>query len=960
MLGDTLDRIKQVADITDVIRATGYGDFPNGHKGTRYRGAHCVEGSALERSCIVDGVTHNWKCFRCGHGGDVVDWVLSAKYENNRTFFRDALSWLAALYDLEPSSDPVNLPQHGTYRLLTDLSWVWHTALMDNTEALKWVQDKWGLTKETIEHLRLGFGSSLADREDRADLVSAGVLDERGNQPMYGRIVFPYFKDGLVQWMSGRIPRDDTQDVKYMALFRTSHVYPILYNYDNARRCAEDTPLIFTEGLADAARAYQAGLRAVAPGGAQMFTSEMYDDTARLLTSATNYKYIIFDAESSGVGANSARNLARTLITFGSDPFIVDLPREEGVDKVDLCDFLNSQPPERLEAALDQAANGFEDRRPSTLPNILIDDCPKAPELDQLKQIMDVIAPFDDFIATRYLGQLREKTRSERTVLKKLLTAAQKKREKRVVNVDADYENPPFYAQDFIPLPELDLWRAHTCTFVPYRETVTSDGSETTKTVLKPVHVVTNMLHGGGWSLHEHKILNPTDEEDKKRVPARLILSDPSNAWSVTTKNPHSFMNFIEGKAPPVDFGALYKEVFSVFNDYIWFEEPKDKHILTLYVFLTYIYMGLPAVPYIHLFGPKNSGKSTTLTIISELAFNSTPSSTMSPAVMFRIAHSTRPTFLLDEAEKLRNPPAGSMDFELLSLCNGSYANSNQAQAIRCAPQDLQPEAFKTYGPKVLASIQSLKDTLSSRSIRIHCTSGSREHLRSLKDWSSDQVYLQGKFQNIRDQLRIWGITQFRSVRERYDAIDSERATFLLTRDRQLWRPLMAIADLVDEKRMFDYAVADEIVSVANDKIQRYKTEESIEDFGVVVLTTLYKTYKDRPETAGKVYRSKEQATYLCPARSVEAVMTQMLTDKTWADQYHGLDALYLLRQLRHVGAVPVGAKSKRIRSGGELVSVYPFNFDALEGYLRANEYIEMNDILDDVGTDPEKESDYV
>lgn len=123
-----------------------------------------------------------------------------------------------------------------------------------------------------------------------------------------------------------------------------------------------------------------------------------------------------------------------------------------------------------------------------------------------------------------------------------------------------------------------------------------------------------------------------------------------------------------------------------------------------------------PAYPYLALNGPKNSGKSTVLRVIQPLAFNMISTSDPTGASMFRLIHYTSCTVGIDEAERYHNPRDPGMQ-QIRQLLNSGYKQG--MPAIRITGEDMKPQAFDVYSPKILAAIMGLEDILASRCIAI-------------------------------------------------------------------------------------------------------------------------------------------------------------------------------------------------------------------------------------------------
>jgi hypothetical protein len=123
-----------------------------------------------------------------------------------------------------------------------------------------------------------------------------------------------------------------------------------------------------------------------------------------------------------------------------------------------------------------------------------------------------------------------------------------------------------------------------------------------------------------------------------------------------------------------------------------------------------------PAYPYLTLNGPKNSGKSTVLRLLQPLAFNMITTSDPTGPAMFRLIHQTGCTVGIDEAERYHNPKDPAM-MQIKQLLNSGYKHG--MPAIRLIGENMKPQTFDVYSPKVMAAIMGLEDVLASRCIAI-------------------------------------------------------------------------------------------------------------------------------------------------------------------------------------------------------------------------------------------------
>ena len=228
---------------------------------------------------------------------------------------------------------------------------------------------RYGLEPAFVEAMRIGYapadGSALLlhlmDRGySRDEIIGSGLVvpwqrtDENGgtrsgvSDLLRGRIVFPYLDADLrpvyfIGRMTDATPaRDDTTPAKYKKQ---------LVTIDGPREpicgvwsVSPGDPLIITEGITDCLAVLQAGRPCISPVTTR-FKREQAPEVAELVRRSGGPVYILNDNEESGEGGKGAANIAYNLISQaldGARVFIGSPPRPEGVEKVDLNDFLRS------------------------------------------------------------------------------------------------------------------------------------------------------------------------------------------------------------------------------------------------------------------------------------------------------------------------------------------------------------------------------------------------------------------------------------------------------------------------------------------------------------------------------------------------------------------------------------------------------------------------------------------
>jgi len=110
----------------------------------------------------------------------------------------------------------------------------------------------------------------------------------------------------------------------------------------------------------------------------------------------------------------------------------------------------------------------------------------------------------------------------------------------------------------------------------------------------------------------------------------------------------------------------------------------------------------------------KRCGKSRALDVIQIFVRRPISVSNVSAAALFRTTERYQPTLIADEGDTFMGGDKG----ELHGVYNSSWSRT-AAFVLRVVGDALEPKLFSTWGPKVIALIGALKDTMQDRSIVI-------------------------------------------------------------------------------------------------------------------------------------------------------------------------------------------------------------------------------------------------
>ncbi|CAN5743156.1 hypothetical protein BH23PLA1_BH23PLA1_34310 [soil metagenome] len=368
-----LAAIKGALDIVSLV-----GDYLPLHRaGSKYK-ALCPFHDDHHPSLELNTERQSFKCWSCGAGGDVFDFVMN--YE--RVEFPEAVRMLAerAGVVLEadlPGNSPGRPSRAGVSKteLLAVNAWaegVFAEALGRSAEARAYLQRR-GLSAESVARFRLGYAPEGRDwllTQGRragfdADLLEVAGLVGRGpdrtgapRDRFRGRLMFPIHDvRGRTIAFGGRIlPETERKWVeagrgvaKYLntpetLLFQKRRT---LYATDLARTVARQEGWVgVVEGYTDVIAAHQVGLSNVVG----TLGTALGDDHVPSLRRLAECVVLVFDGDEAGQKA-ADRGL-ELFLGNEIDAKVLALP--EGVDP---CDFLLSQGADAFRALLDRAAD---------------------------------------------------------------------------------------------------------------------------------------------------------------------------------------------------------------------------------------------------------------------------------------------------------------------------------------------------------------------------------------------------------------------------------------------------------------------------------------------------------------------------------------------------------------------------------------------------------------------------
>ncbi|TVR20159.1 MAG: hypothetical protein EA396_11075 [Anaerolineaceae bacterium] len=278
---------------------------------------------------------------------------------------------------------------------------------------------------------------------------------------------------------------------------------------------------------------------------------------------------------------------------------------------------------------------------------------------------------------------------------------------------------------------------------------------------------------------------------------------------------------FLQGET--VAPGGAFNAVHQQFTRFIDFRSWVESSVMALWAIGTYFYTMFPAYPYLALNGPKNSGKSTVLRVLQPIAFNMISTSDPTGPSMFRMIHYTSCTVGIDEAERYHNPRDPGMQ-QIRQLLNSGYKSG--MPAIRLVGEDMKPQAFDVYSPKIMAAIMGLEDILASRCIAIPMRRTDRKMPLIPPDFDGA---------SIRHQLYTLALSYHQSVYRNF--FERPELHKLTNRSGELWQPLIALAAFFEEEGGVDGLL--DAISQAAEWDEQLSEGKSLSDREEAVLQAL-------------------------------------------------------------------------------------------------------------------------
>ena len=339
----TIDRIIDTADVADVIS-----DFITLKKrGTNFLGL-CPFHNEKTPSFMVSSAKGIYKCFGCGKGGNVVNFVM----EHEHYSYVEALKYLAKKYNIEiaeKEETPEEIARRNSRESLMIVSAYAQKYCSDflwkenegRAVGLGYFRER-GMRDDMIKKFELGYSPNSKDAFTQAALkqgykmeylTETGLTIKRDDwirDRFGGRVMFPIHNvAGRVIGFGGRTLITDKKVAKYLNSPESDiyHKSRVLYGIFQAKRSISKLDKCFlVEGYTDVISFHHSGIENVVASSGTSLT----EDQIRLIARFTKNITVIYDGDQAGIKA-SLRGIDM-ILEQGINVKVVPLPDGEDPD----------------------------------------------------------------------------------------------------------------------------------------------------------------------------------------------------------------------------------------------------------------------------------------------------------------------------------------------------------------------------------------------------------------------------------------------------------------------------------------------------------------------------------------------------------------------------------------------------------------------------------------------------
>ena len=844
----TIDEILKYLPDLEQHGANYVGKCPTGHS------------SKSGTSFQVNTLEPTFQCWNCGVKGNyihLVELIQHGRCSSGAGYTDTFAATCAHLCETLGIEKKGNYSDHdNVYDTILSVMRAYQKQLPDSL--IDVIKGTYGFTEDFIKMEGIGFGDKCPSTEllefyTKEDLLKTGLfnMSEKCKSGLFhiyqNRIVFPYNIRDRVRYSIGRKTRhtkgykgkDASKYFKqYIHTEKRPYVAETIKN--QIVYCQNDSKdIVIAEGIPDYLSLKMHGQNTVSAVTTR-FKGDEYKQVVDFCKKF-NRVFIANDNEDNKAGMKGALKMGELLLRAGIHPRIIIIPKPTDVSKMDVAEFIRDCDIDEF-LALKETAVGVVDT--------LIQEIDPAVEKEflytALGPVIDLLAVMSEDMVDIYIQDKICKHFHLSSMKSILTTIKQKVMEKKGIKNEKLTGTEGIFAKTNDNFQQLSAGQDFIDGTLYYTVTrpMVVEGAKGIKSVVNDIYVVTS----------DRKIQPVIDYQilsDELAFKRKLSGDYQKSDWPFT-RGDYSIQRYVDGhtKTNPAE---IYKKIRDNLQRYTYHESQDVYSFIAVIPMLSYCFMLCHAVGYIHFFAEKQSGKTTTMEILTELGFNARMSSSISDAAIFRIIESYRPMLGIDEAENL-NPTKQQRDSgqsERLELYKSGYKRNGAA--TRCEGQNNSVTEFSNYGIKIFASIKSMDSTLEDRTHVIL--------FKRAQDTSQIQEWLPQKtkteFDELVSMMHCMALEHASELSEIYNTLDKYRDTLeshkITFRNREIWAGYLSMALLIDKYEP-GLNVFGDLLSVALDTIES-KAAFNSESRNLMALERLYlwtKKEKSNPSIAVK------------------------------------------------------------------------------------------------------------
>jgi hypothetical protein len=291
---------------------------------------------------------------------------------------------------------------------------------------------------------------------------------------------------------------------------------------------------------------------------------------------------------------------------------------------------------------------------------------------------------------------------------------------------------------------------------------------------------VTDDMSDVHWVTSDRRLVALDEIKDRLRFVPRP-MEDLVGRWPGD-----NVTEYITSRAMPsfLDVASLYHRAFS---EALEFPDPTQVSLAVAWAMGTYFHRLFRSYPRLLVTGEFESGKSKLMELLTLLCWNAPCWGIPTAAPVFRVIHEWRPTLMMDEMEHLDKEEMKN----LVAIINAGYKRTIRVPRVE-GDKHRRTETFEVYSPMAIAGIRGANLVTASRCLPISLLRALDTSKLNFEVDAQNALYIQARCYMHWVLLGRW-----QEVRAHYDQV--EVPSWLNGRPRELWKPLLVIADMIDQ-----------------------------------------------------------------------------------------------------------------------------------------------------------------